>query len=544
MICARRKGFGDLKLDSESARCLIQRRPVENKTSNPVGRNASDAFLGLSVCYLGLPNILFLLTWVRPAIGIPAALLVGWSCLRVAFAHREPSPSQTTLDTRTLVFVISAGLIWTTLAGAGGLVPQSADYPEHNLIFHDLAHEKWPVIYDIAGRGRFYFCYCVGYYLIPSLAAHFLGDSLLPVLTFAWTATGVCLFFYWIATLNKASKRFLVLVLFYAGTGVLWYLFKQEKIPGLPRMHDPSLADRLTAEGLIHSYLDFSTKFFFTPQHAVASTLATAVLYEMLWIRKNATGAGFVWASALLWSTLSSLGLLLIPLMAVRRVPWKQWFAAPNILGGGTLVAIMAIFYHGHLKLEISGPIWSFPNAKTWPLLYCLFLVTQLLPVVFVALIDKKYGVLKDHRAMFWGAVAMLAVLPFYRLGFESDLRLQAATPALIVVALAVGMCLTSEAFSCRRPLFLALTFLYCVGALYPAARPVLNLVSNRHDRSYAYLNRTQGVRYLTDLAPEWGYDFAIQYLGRLDSPAYRWLLKRPSGDLSLSREPAGLTDN
>ncbi len=490
-------------------------------------RAVDDLFIKLSVSYLALPNLIFLLGWMRPAVGIPLSMLLLWGWWSVAFKVREGNPIRVKANTRTLWLVLAATVAWVALAGVGGIAPQSEDYAEHNFIFHDLAHEKWPVIYQTEEYGSTFFCYCVGYYLVPSSAAFWLGDAAIPAVSFAWTALGVGLFFYWLATFHKAGMKFLLIVLCYAGAGLAWLWVKRHGLPGLSHQENSSMATQLTELGLSHSYLDLPTKFFFTPQHALASTLTTALLYELVWLRKDVRGAGFVWAITLVWSLLTGLGLLIIPLASLWRVPLRNWFTLVNVVCGGALALVMVVFYKAHFPLEISGPIWKFPTLTAWPLLLPVFLAVQLLPVVFVALIDSKYKVLKNHRSLFMAGALVLMLLPFYRLGHESDLRLQVGTCASLLVAMAVALCFVSDAFSWRKPLFPMLAALYCFGAIYPVARPVLNIFTNKEDESYRHLHAEKGLQHLPDLNKDWSYSFQIQYLGRLDSPAYRWLLKQ-----------------
>jgi len=489
--------------------------PVAGKAKAP------DYFIAFSTFYLILPNLIFLLTWVRPIIGIPAALLVGWSWTRIALVDSGMHSPRRRLDRNTMLFVIFAGLGWIALAGVGGFIPRM-DYAKHELVFHDLASQRWPVTYEDS-HGKSYLCYAMGYYLLPSLGMRTFGEAALPLLSFAWTGIGICLFFYWIATLNKSSRRFLVVFLFYAGWGIIWLWIRGGSgIGQTPR------GVRINDAGLFHNYFDSWDKLEDAPQHATAAWLATAVLYEMLWVKRDPSGAGLVWTSVLLWSPFSAVGLLLLPLVTITRSKFTGWFSLPNLLGGGALLLTMGIYFSGHLKLENSGPIWTVAKTSMWPVYYCLYIVTQLFPAFCVLLLEKKYGILGEFKPLFLGAVATLLVLPLYKAGWNNDLRLQASAPALVIAAIAVGLCFTHEGFSPRRPLCFLLIVAFCIGAIYPTVRPFHNLATNRERYHYDYIANVLRIHHLVDLnSHRQSYDLPAQYLGSQESSAYRWLLKR-----------------
>lgn len=282
--------------------------------SRAPGRNF---FLPLALVYLVSPALVFLATWIRPAIGLPAALVVAAGLLRLVWSPEWLTP-RPPLPRKTFWLVLALALAWTIFGGVGGLFPQSADYVKHNLLFHDLVHQPWPVNYVLPGGEKNFLCYGLGYYLVPALGAKFLGEGFLPLFTLAWTFGGAALFFYWAATLGGPPRKMLAMVLFFAVTGVLWMLFKGHGIPGL--ISAAGLESRLLKLGLLFSYNDSFTRFQYQPQHALAGWLGAAVLYERLWVRKNPAGTVFVWAACLFWSPLTWLGLLLVPLAALRRV--------------------------------------------------------------------------------------------------------------------------------------------------------------------------------------------------------------------------------
>ncbi len=488
------------------------------QTENPVKH---ELFTKLALGYLALPNLIFLLTWIRPAIGIPAATIVA-VCLVWVLRPSGQAGKNAGLTAQNLIFILTIAFFWTLVAGGGGFVPQGSDYQKHNLIFHDLVQQSWPVNYQ-TGTGTNYLCYGLGYYLAPALSGRLFGEAWLPQLTFLWAFAGVALFFYWIAMFGRSAKKALLIFLLFATTETVWHLFLHLlKNPAIFGRND--ISERLFKLGLTADYTDNFVSFQFRPQHVLVSWLGTALLYEMLWVKKNPRGTVFAWALCLIWSPLASLGLLLVPLAALQRVPWRNYFSAVNLVGGGVLLAIMGIYFQGHLPMDVNGPIWKFSNDGDWLLFYPLFLLMQLSPVLLVYLADRKYNFLGELRPLFLASAVLLLLLPLYKIGLNNDLRLQASTVALLFVALAASRCLQNDSFSLKRPLFLLLVASQMLGMAYPFARSWQEAFQQKENFSYAAM-QARGINDVSELKLD-GIDYSSQYLGRSDSAAARWLLR------------------
>ena len=62
----------------------------------------------LAYLYLALPAIIFMLTWIRPSIGIPAALLIIGA---LVLAARKAETSPITFSRRTIFITIAIALL-------------------------------------------------------------------------------------------------------------------------------------------------------------------------------------------------------------------------------------------------------------------------------------------------------------------------------------------------------------------------------------------------------------------------------------------------
>lgn len=478
-------------------------------------------FLPLTLIYLISPSLLFLVTWINPLIGLPAALIGGVGLFQLL---RSPDmyASRPRLSGMHWGLVFSLALIWSLLGGVGGFLPQSADYIKHGLLFHDLITQPWPVHYTLANGEQSFLCYGLGYYIFPALLTSFLGDALFPGLVFLWTFAGIFLFLYWVATCGPTPRKALFSVLFFAVTGILWMLFKQRGLFHLIKAE--RLTEKLLQLGLFFSYNDSFTRFQYQPQHALPGWLGATVFYELLWVRKKPRAVFFIWVACVMWSPLSSLGILVVPLAALKRISWKSYFEPINFIGGLWLLIIGA-YYKAHAAINDSGFIWKYSQGAEWLIFYGLFLLLELSPIFLIWLADRKYKILKDQAPLFYIATGYLILLPLYKLGFNSDLRLEASGPAMLFVALAAVACWQSPAFSFKRPLFLFMTAAVLIGAIYPVMRPLENLMSNTVRHTYPEIVQSHGFRNLSELR-EINFDASQQYLGQTNSLAGRWLLR------------------
>jgi hypothetical protein len=346
-------------------------------------------------------------------------------------------------------------------------------------------------------------------------------------LTFLWAFAGVTLFFYWLATSGGSPWKTLLIVQLFAATGIAWLILKRHGLPAL--MGKEGLELKLRQLGLYNSYNDSYTRFNFSPQHALCGWLVAAVFYEMLWMRKAARGAVFIWAAGLFWSPLTGPGLLLVPLAALKRVPWHKYFEPVNLIGGGSLLALLAIYFQGRISLSdsgtIDGPIWKLSAGTGWILYYALFLVLHLSALLLIYLIDRKYRILGDLVPLFIASAVVLILLPLYKLGYCGDLLMQASGPGLLFVALAASRCLQSPQFALKRRLFAFLVVLCLPGAMYPVGRFCHNLLNNSNDLSYSNIVQKYPFENLAKL-DDGDFHAGKQYLGHPESLASRWLLK------------------
>lgn len=153
----------------------------------------------IAILLLAIPVALFFGTWFRPMVGVPAAAVALWSAWRLTrMVAPSPLPSRGALAGLAVV-----ALLWTWIAGLGGLFEQMWDHNFRNALLHDLIDHSWPVTWKTP-KGDVALDYYLAWSMIPSLVGKVLG----------WRA----------ATLSMAAicaaGAFLVLLLFVRVVGV------------------------------------------------------------------------------------------------------------------------------------------------------------------------------------------------------------------------------------------------------------------------------------------------------------------------------------
>jgi len=480
-----------------------------------------DTFVLLALGYLALPNLLFVALWIKPLIGIPVAAALLWAIVSASKINRENESSETRFSYRQLSLIVGLAVLWTILSGTGNVVPQSGDYIKHNALFHDLISKPWPLLYDQnSGASGSFLCYGVAYYLVPSGLAGWLGENWVNALSFLWAAVGLVLVCYWLALLNpKSPFRTVIVFLLFSTFGIAWYVAKRGHF------------EYFTQIGLEHSFLDHWAKLYFTPQHGISAWLGAALVYRLGWEQRRPASAFLAWTTLILWSPFVSVGLFPILLVTIFAAPPKTWFAWVPLTGGLLLMGVMAVYFEAHQHLEHQGAIWNFAMGHPWLPYYLLFIVLEvLIPAGCVLYFDYRHRVLDGWRPLFLCATAVLLVFPLFKMGHESDLRLQGSGGLTAFLALGFAACLCSPKFRIRSMEGMAVLLIFAVSAVYPLGRPILNLKEPRVDYSFEATSKSTGMRDMSEIGKAEGgpgFDISQQYLGRGDSIAYRSLLRR-----------------
>lgn len=440
----------------------------------------------LTLAYLVLPLIVWLVGWFEWWVGIPAAVLltVGFrNALRGSW-WAPPRPAVVVL------LIVAVG--WVLLTPAGGVGgPREDDYSDwfkHRALLSELGANAWPVrptnpldAYlpaNEADAAAPLLRYYLGWYMVPGLAASWFGLEALYWAVPLWQGCGAALIVLMFASVCRGWREIaaaVAILLCFSGMDLLRNLLLEgvdwldwstafRSAGGWP-VFGPSRGQvewpRFGDVWVFLQYHSNTVGLMYNPQHFVVAALGVLLVVQMSDRPRFLAVSGVVLATVVFWSPFVALGLL--PLLAVPLFTHgPQSFLRWQNLLLGPPVGLLLIAY-------LTSGAQEVPNGFLWDL-YGAGTVAKLLPVFYLT----EFGVLAAllvwlrsrpepdavarrsrnrkkarERPPSWSArglalvrrepfltasVATLLLLPFYSLGLYNDLVVNASRPAMVVL--------------------------------------------------------------------------------------------------------------
>ena len=447
----------------------------------------------LSMTYLGLPVLIFILGFLRWYIALPAAccLLLGflYACRNNAGKH---AVKELVLSRAQLLGLILVILLWTWLGGLNGLFYQTADWPWRNAVYHDLVEKSWPVVYPEKGSALVYY---IGFWLPPALPAKLVG-ILTGSQELAWRAaqgalwlwsclgillTALTLMFY--VSADTPAKRW--------GTLLIFMLFSGMDILG--SIYDGTIHEVLSPEGLHmeritwegRQFSSITTCLYWVFNQSIISWLATICFLT----EKDSRNYLFIGVACLCCGPLPFVGLVV--LMFVRALSsgirhirsgnagshLKYAFSPANVSLLLAVLPVFAAFYLNNISVASSAP--SIERPTLWEELDFYFSrrLGALLLIdagVYCALLWKRHF----RNPLFYGLALSLIILPFFRVGAGQDFCMRATIPALFTLMVYCAEYLLGELPHFRVHRFFEKCLLAClvIGLLIGACTPAMEM--------------------------------------------------------------------
>jgi len=397
--------------------------------------------------YLALPILIFMLTWIKLVIGIPAVLLIGFALYQSIKRVKKVSISK-----KNLLIALGIAFIWCFLAGQGGFYYQSADHWARNAIFHDLINNSWPVVFE---KQDALLNYYIGYWLVPALFGKvtlFISKNselawlVARIFLLAWSTISVALCFLLLTDtiVCKSRKHFLFAVCFFilfSGLDIIG-IYLTNKNAGL---HIEWWAGK-------YQYSSFTTSLFWVFNQAVPAWIATLLLLNDRRIENFA----FCGLCIFISSPIPLVGLLPIYLavgfIELFKLPsgdrykiWGKIFSLQNIIACMVILPICLIYYSDNAAIKVFPAVNGMvkimsDTTKTFDLNDCFF--DQIKPIlrfctfyvlevgVFLAILFRKY----KKSVLFWCIAIEFAFIPFIHIGQAADFAMRASIPPLVVL--------------------------------------------------------------------------------------------------------------
>ncbi len=375
--------------------------------------------------FLLLPVLIFLISFVKWMIAVPAAALLVWVFTRAI--REETDPLQTIqIPKRRLLLFGAICCVWCFLGGQGGLFFQTGDWNERNAILRDLVTRPWPVYYPETDTMLSYY---IGHWMPPALIGRALylmtGQSALSF-TVAnlslglWTAFGVSITLLLHLCTVRSSRtkgQWTVLLLFIFFSGL--------DFPGC-FLKGWSLSDFLTIEHLewwvgSYQFSSNTTCLFWVFNQAIPAWVATLCFLN----EKNNRSYAFIIGLTLLSATLPCIGLAVLMLGKVffelfdaarekRALKYLgRTFSLTNVLSAAILVPIVGSYLLSNSAFQNTASASPADDSVTLSplMLAAVFVLLAVAVAVFFMRRRLAETLGSDSYRLFWTASAALLLV-------------------------------------------------------------------------------------------------------------------------------------
>ncbi len=416
----------------------------------------------IAYLYLALPVIIFMFTWIRPLIGISAALLVGFALF---LAVRKAAASPISFSRRTIFITIVVAFVWCFFAGQGGFWYQSGDHAWRNAVYRDLVYHPWPVVFE---QQNVLLNYYVGYWLVPALfgkALFFMTQNAgaawltAKIALLLWSTLSITLCFLLLANVLRCNspKRYfaaIIVFIFFSGLDILGVYILNKRAGLHLEWWCPGC-----------QYSSFTTCLFWVFNQAVPAWIAILLL---LYDRRIENFA-FCGLAILVSSPIPLIGLFPIYLAIgleelikskEKLAIVKKVFSLQNIIACLIIFPICFIYFSENAAVSKRGVIIPKPvvvvqtapaHASTTVLLnapnkpapkldsqaakmikrgvkLALFFVFE--AGIYLLMLLRK----KRKTILYWCIVIELMIIPFIHIGMANDFCMRASIPPLVVL--------------------------------------------------------------------------------------------------------------
>ena len=324
------------------------------------------------------------------------------------------------------------------LGGEGRLFYANPDWQIRDAILNDMSSMPWPYGYALNDQAAILRA-PLGMYLLPALAGSGLNETALLLSNSVRLA--LLLTLAWQLFDGRAARIFALFIFFaFSGWDIVGSLVFNAS--GLPVSWD-----HLETWNLGFQYSSHITQAFWVPQHALAGW-ASALMF-ILW-RKGLAPIGWFAATVPLvaiWSPLAIMGAVPFILLAgiitlVRRsYNWRYVMLAVVALA----IALPALIYMQVDAASLGSEIRDAPSV-----VHILLFAFEVAPFIILPLFDRNNNSLE--RMTLWTILLCLILMPFWKIGLNSDFQMRASIMPLALLALAFAEWIIRVAGKKRRP--------------------------------------------------------------------------------------------
>ncbi len=439
-----------------------------------------DTLLYLSLIYMYIPIVIFLLMWTKPLIGA-VILLVSCVCL-VALVNdtrkrREKLPEGPKLQTelRLFVLLILALLIFGYYMGWSGGAPQTGDWNKHNAVLHDMVKKDWPVYYFYGEYSML--TYYIAQYIVPALIGKLFGGSFLAaqIGMYIWNMLGLILVFFWLLVVTRAvSKKrqiFTLLSLFFFGGMLPLAQFLMTCCNKVGFFSQFDYYRFLNTDSLFLQYRTNYTSMRWVFQQCLVPWISVLMFLHYREERKHYVT---MLLPSFLYAIMSFVGIVFLAFSyaVVRLITGEnrkkilfEIISPYNIALAATLGTVILIYYSGNVFSE--KPDWitlSFAVTSARELVGLVLFEIFMFGIHF--LLMRKYY---RKEPLYYITLATLIIIPFFKMGMWNDFCMGVSiAPLMLFMVLVIRYLFDNRKCADERIRIGIMYSALFVGALYP----------------------------------------------------------------------------
>lgn len=431
----------------------------------------SNIVFKIGYIFLAAPFLIFILGYMKVWIALPILLLVLISMFQLFYDLPEIElPRIGKKELMKIICVVCILVLWVMLSGIGKIGWQRGDHTIRNGIYEALVREPWPVGVGYINNGQSdikMLVYYIGYWLPSAVIGKIFGIQAGYYFQVFWAILGLVVLYFLISMWRKKFSVWpIVIFVFFSGLDiVLLSIMKGEWVP----VFSIDFIEEKTSDFLFTS---FTVDLFDVFNQAIPAWLATIIIL----LQKNTKSLIFIWSLLLISATFPFVGLLPIIIYMIYHLfdkgmikdgqKWhkifynniKKMFTFRNIVGGGTVGIITAIYLMGNISGGVIGTntlvAKQFENMFVATIniipVFCLgiqqilweglinsvfiqYLLFILLEFMCYYIILFKYFM---KNTLFYIILFSLMFIPFIRVGSFVDFCMRASIPALLILYL------------------------------------------------------------------------------------------------------------
>lgn len=389
----------------------------------------------ITLGYLYLPVIVFMLTWLNPFLGYPEAIIICYLVWRFSY-NRD----NTKISFRRIWFALIIAIVilfsWALLSGLGGFFLQSFDWQKHNVLINDLINKPWPVHYNFEGHDGV-ISYYIGEYILPAAIGKIAGFNSSQLFLLVWIVLGLILLvisiYKWI---NRQSSWAIIAITFslimfstfiYPLSGIFatWAPAKYTIMGEMGEWFNNAFMAQYTS--------NISLLRFVFPQ------FVPVALSVSIWLRNLSHYKvwGIILAPIVLYSTFAFIGLAALMFLILitdcfkkaNQVNWREVLSIENIFAIAVMASLLLYIACNIIQPKPSNEAMHFAFANVWGHKLA-FLTLQGSWLIWILLLLKY----ERKNPLIYASSFVLFVLPFFKFGAANDLVMRVSIPALLII--------------------------------------------------------------------------------------------------------------